>query len=395
LNIIFLGNGGDFLLKNIEYKLLSIIFILNIFGIFVIDGDTVSATTPTEERYFDYTISDGKAIITYFTGNLEGVYDVVIPNTLGGFPVTIIGEYAFLFAPITSVIIPNTVLEIQGNAFNSTELTSIIIPETVTTIGISAFEGSRITSVTIPEGVTTIMDRAFRNNELMNVKFNSSNATLGADVFASNQITPSNLIIEGYNGSTIESYASLEGFTFLVLPEPVEDLLENSMMKTSVLPGVMAISSFPSTLSFESYDISLNKPLLHLQSPFELSIDDFTGSYAGWDLSISITELADGSTKLKNPYLMINLTNLVINDADDNGLESEFDTSPLGTFTKTDGISSFGISKKIVSGQINNPAATTRHYFNFPTDSLEIGFDNTTKAGTFTGTTTFALTASP
>jgi hypothetical protein len=320
-----------------------------------------------------------------FKGNK--LTNVVIPET-----VTSIGTYAFANNLLPSVDISDSVTSIGTYAFSNNKLTNVIIPETVTNIGIRAFATNLLTSIVIPKNVTNIGNNAFTSNKLTSVKFLSGNAVLGTDIFSLNQATPANLIIEGYSTSTIESHASLKGFTFTVME--VEGT-EKGVVKTSVLPGVMAISSFPSSLSFENYEISLDKPLLKLQSPFELTIDDFTGSRSGWGLSIVLTELVDGTDKLKNPSLIIKLTNVVINDADSAGLEAGLDTSPPGTFTKTDGTVLFGSAKKIISAQANNPNATTRHYFNFPADSLEIGFDNTTKTGTFTGTTTFILIASP
>jgi hypothetical protein len=417
-------------------KMLTIIALITAV-LFVFNGvNIVSAATPTEERHFTYLVNAGEATITNYTGNSEGIYDVVIPNVLGGFPVTTIGSYSMEFKNLTSVIIPDSVVKINYGAFgfndlttiiipnsvtfmdgaafsenlltsviissNITEigvdvfsynqLTNVIIPEGVTSIGTLAFNSNQLTNIIIPESVTSIGDYAFYDNQLTSVKFLSSSITLGADIFSLNQAVPANLIIEGYSASTIEDYALLNGFTFTVT-----ELGGNGegVIKTSVLPGEMVISSYPTSLSFENYEIGLNEPALKLQSPFELSIDDFTGTRSGWNLSFVLSELVNGVERLKNPSLMMDLTNVVINDADNAGLEAGLDTSTLDTFTKTDGAVAFGSTKKIISAQNNNLDATTRHYFNFPTDSLQIGFDNTTKSGTFTGITTFTLIASP
>lgn len=95
----------------------------------------VSAET---EGGFTYTVTDGKATITGYTGSAT---ELTIPSTLGGCPVTSIGDYAF-----------------RGR----TSLTSVTIGDSVTKIGWNAFRDcSSLTSVTIGDSVTSIVDDAF------------------------------------------------------------------------------------------------------------------------------------------------------------------------------------------------------------------------------------------
>ena len=71
-----------------------------------------AAPTPSSED--DFGFKDG--VILEYTGTDE---NVVIPDTIGGEPVTEIGEGAFQWAAITSVAIPATVTHIGDFAFNS------------------------------------------------------------------------------------------------------------------------------------------------------------------------------------------------------------------------------------------------------------------------------------
>ncbi len=108
---------------------------------------------------------------------------VAIPSTLGGKPVTTIGEWAFYGCDgLTGVTIPSGVTAIGYAAFYGCDgLTGVTIPSGVTEIGDSAFEACNgLTGVTIPSGVTTIGDHAFSKcSNLTSVTIPSSVSGIG------------------------------------------------------------------------------------------------------------------------------------------------------------------------------------------------------------------------
>jgi len=136
----------------------------------------------------DFTFSQGT--ITGYTG-AGGVVD--IPSTIGGLPVTAIGQAAFLGnSALTSVSIPNSVKTIGDYAFtNATSLSTVRIGNHVASIGISAFDGnSALTRVSIPNSVKTIGDYAFRaNNALTSLTIGNHVTSIGVYAFQASALT--------------------------------------------------------------------------------------------------------------------------------------------------------------------------------------------------------------
>lgn len=107
----------------------------------------ILAEGSTDEIY-TYEITDGCATIKYINSSISG--DVVIPDNLGGYPVTSIGEISFSGQKnITTITIPDSVTNIDPWAFSGCiKLESIMIPESVKSIGLAAFNDcSKLTHI--------------------------------------------------------------------------------------------------------------------------------------------------------------------------------------------------------------------------------------------------------
>ena len=133
---------------------------------------TLAATTYTETVdgiVWTYTVSNGKASVGGGTSGAPAIPastagSVAIPGTLGGFPVTVVGDRAFKdCSSVTSVTIPDGVTSIGSMAFyRCSELTSISIPDSVTGIGDEAFSHCFfLKSISIPFKVRSIGENAF------------------------------------------------------------------------------------------------------------------------------------------------------------------------------------------------------------------------------------------
>jgi hypothetical protein len=136
---------------------------------------------------FEYTVTGGAATVTGCTSTCPT--NLVIPDTLGGYPVTTFSEFAFAFSNLTNVTIPSTVTSITRLAFYSNSIISVTIPNSVTSIGQGAFYQNNLTTVTIGTSVTGIGEAAFADNLLTTVMIPNSVTSIGLNAFLFNNLT--------------------------------------------------------------------------------------------------------------------------------------------------------------------------------------------------------------
>jgi hypothetical protein len=110
-----------------------------------------------QEGYFEY-LATGTPTYASITGYNGSASTVVIPSTLGGYPVTQISEYAFRDCTgIKSIDLNNVEIVMNGAFLGCTGLTSVSMP-IITSIGANAFDGcTGISSVTLTPGIGTGM----------------------------------------------------------------------------------------------------------------------------------------------------------------------------------------------------------------------------------------------
>jgi hypothetical protein len=179
-------------------------------------AQAIAAERSQPQRDEDFEVRQNPDNTLTITGYKRIAADLVIPPTLYGLRVTIIGAGAFYHKDILSVVIPDTVIEIGKEAFDGggrqfsplsrvtigrgvrkigedafrgNNLTEIIIPDSVVEIGASAFSGCGLTSITWGRGLQTIGQRAFSGNELTSVTIPAGVKNIGDIAFNGNRIT--------------------------------------------------------------------------------------------------------------------------------------------------------------------------------------------------------------
>jgi hypothetical protein len=100
-------------------------------------GTDIGKLQPAELIYI-YKEEKGSITITAYVGTDT---DVAVPSSIGGIPVTAIGESAFAGTNVKKVSLPNSVTHIDCFAFNScAALTELIIPSSVSLVDSGAID---------------------------------------------------------------------------------------------------------------------------------------------------------------------------------------------------------------------------------------------------------------
>lgn len=186
---------------------------------------------------------------------------------------------------LESVKLSAPLRSIQAEAFSEcTNLSNITLPSTLRTIGKEAFRNdTALSEITLPEGLTTIREDAFAEVPLLTIAVPSTAAAIDFSAFLSApqlrtvtiksrtaEITmpdqagypQRNIQIYGYSGSTAETFANTNHFSFVAL---------NQQKPSEMMPAVRS----PRT---ESYDAPQSVTFRNLKPRTLYNFYDLNGS---------------------------------------------------------------------------------------------------------------------
>jgi len=156
-NTVFYGPGSFYVESGVVYYSPG----ANGWGATFGSWPTVCTGSNSPASAFSFITNNDDITITGYLGTNP---DVVMPDTINGYPVTTIGNRAFYNKSVLrSVLLPNSVTVIENYAFqNCNQLLSVNLPDNLTRIGTNAFiDCLGITWVTIPNTVTNIGSAPF------------------------------------------------------------------------------------------------------------------------------------------------------------------------------------------------------------------------------------------
>ena len=221
-------------MKNTMKKLVLLFAVMLMAMLFV-----VSASAATEGCY-TYEVENSEATITVVDKSISG--DIVIPSTLGGYPVTTIGWGAFEDCDdLTSVTIPDSVTSIGDGAFAECEsLTNVTIPDSVTSIGCGTFlYCTSITSITIPDSVTSIGSETFLYcTSLTGVTIPDSVTSIGEGAFLFCYSLTSIKIPDGVTSIGRIAFGECTSLTSITIPDSITSIGEGAFGACTSLTSI-------------------------------------------------------------------------------------------------------------------------------------------------------------
>ena len=153
---------------------------------------------------------------------------ITIPSSIvhngNSYRITAIGDYAFNYAGITGISLPEGIERIGKSAFNNNSLTNVIIPNSVKFIEESAFEGCGITNLIIGSGVNSIDKYAFAGNPIKEIIIPDNVTNIGEGAFLYNWLAEK--IVLGKNVEYIgkDAFCKCAEVTELYIPNSVKDI---------------------------------------------------------------------------------------------------------------------------------------------------------------------------
>lgn len=132
----------------------------------------------TDEDFFLFDIAEGAAVITGYTGREACL---VIPEMLGGYPVTGIKAYAFAGCQARRAVLPKTLVTIEKEAFSGAALEELCFFDNIEFITDECFSDCKNLSVLRINAIEDPYGYSFRRESVLADKFDLLITTMGED----------------------------------------------------------------------------------------------------------------------------------------------------------------------------------------------------------------------
>lgn len=214
--------------------------------------DLVSIIVDESNAKYD-SRNNCNAIIKTSTDELMfGCNTTVMPDGI-----KIIGHSAFSGSGISSVDIPDSVVEIKDYAFSLCQnLTSIVLPDSVKTIGNSAFLSCiNLETINLPDSITSIGTFAFYNCALKEIHISRGLTEISNGAFSHCYYVKEIVIPEGVVSIGDEAFNSCSVANSITIPSSVKSIGKLAF-RNNVLVKKIFIPSSVTTILASSYSES-------------------------------------------------------------------------------------------------------------------------------------------
>ena len=209
-------------------KTIHLFLIITCLCITILHFSQINAQAAGTTNDLEYTVNSDQSIT--ITGYKGTATELQIPQEIDGYPVTNIGDEAFLnYKILESIEIPNTVTTIgMGTFLGCDNLKNIVIPESVTEIGSMAFSACiSLKDIRLPSGIINIEDSVFLLcSNLESIEIPDTVTEIGSMAFSSCESLKNIVIPESVTEIGMGAFYSCSSLKWIEIPDSVTKIGE-------------------------------------------------------------------------------------------------------------------------------------------------------------------------
>lgn len=201
-------------------------------------------------KYFVPEDADNECSVYEYSGNKS---NIVIPSSMNGKAVTTLVDTFKLNENIVSVVIPDSVKNINGAFAGCSNLTTIIMPSALEILGSSAFNcASKLTNIEIPNTVTQIGAYCFAGCDMTSINLPNTITYIGTQAFADCTKLKSITIPESVESMGTYVFSGCTSLTDVTLPNTITEI-PNGCFDGCISLTDMCIPSNVTTIGMFAY----------------------------------------------------------------------------------------------------------------------------------------------